>query len=83
MGCWISVSFWLEQITFVGHIISKDGVSVDPSKVEAVLKWERSKIVTEIQSFLGLTRYYRRFVEGFSKIATPLTKLISKDVLFE
>jgi len=59
----------LEEIKFLGHVISKEGVSVDPTKVEAVLQWESPKSVTEIHSFLGLTRYYRRFIEGYSKIA--------------
>jgi hypothetical protein len=72
--------FWLSQIHFLGHVVSKDGVAVDPSKVEAVLRWERPKNATEIRSFLGLAGYYRRFIEGFAKIASPLTKLTRKAV---
>ena len=64
---------------FLGHVISAEGVFVDPQKVEAVLKWERPTSVTEIRSFLGLAGYYRRFIEGFSLIATPLTQLTRKD----
>nr|KYP31821.1 Retrovirus-related Pol polyprotein from transposon 297 family [Cajanus cajan] len=74
---------WLEEVNFLGHVISKDGVSVDPSKVEAVLLWEPPKTVTEIRNFLGLAGYYRRFMEGFSKIATPLTQLTKKGQPFE
>nr|KYP75969.1 Retrovirus-related Pol polyprotein from transposon 17.6 [Cajanus cajan] len=70
--------FWLEEVKFLGHVISKDEVSVDPSKVEAVLLWEPLKTVTEIRSFLGLAGYYRRFIEGFSKITMPLTQLTKK-----
>ena len=71
--------FWLERVTFLGHVISAEGVFVDPQKVEAVLKWERPTLVTEIRSFLGLARYYRRFIEGFSLIATLLTQLTRKN----
>ena len=58
--------FWLEEVQFLGHVINKDGVAVDPSKVEAVMKWERPTNATEIRSFLGLAGYYRRFTNGFS-----------------
>ena len=70
--------FWLESVAFLGHIISAEGVSVDPQKVEAILNWQPPTSVTEIRSFMGLARYYRKFVEGFSKIATPLTRLTRK-----
>jgi len=65
--------FWLSEVSFLGHIISGSGIVVDPSKVDAVSQWEASKSVTEIRSFLGLAGYYRRFIEGFSKLAFPLT----------
>lgn len=71
--------FWLGEVQFLGHVISSEGISVDPAKVAAVLQWEQPKTVTEIRSFLGLAGYYRRFIEGFSKIAGPLTQLTRKD----
>ena len=74
--------FWLKEVIFLGHVISAGGICVDPGKVEAVLKWEKPTNVTEIRSFLGLAGYYRRFIEGFSTIASPLTKLTRKEVRF-
>jgi hypothetical protein len=70
--------FWLREVSFLGHVISKGGIVVDPSKVDAVLQWESPKSVFEVRSFLGLAGYYRRFIEGFSKLALPLTKLTQK-----
>ena len=63
--------------------MSKEGVSVDPAKVEAVSKWAAPTSVTEVRSFLGLAGYYRRFVEGFSSIAAPLTALTRKGKKYE
>jgi hypothetical protein len=74
--------FWLKEVVFLGHVISAEGIFVDPRKVEAVLILERPTNVTEIQSFLGLAGYYRRFIEGFSTITSPLTKLTRKEVRF-
>ena len=71
--------FWLTEVKFLGHVISRDGVAVDPSKVEAMLNWKRPETVTEIRSFLGLAGYYRRFIQNFSRIAMPLTKLTRKN----
>ena len=75
--------FWLEKVHFLGHVVQKEGISVDPAKVEAVSAWSAPKSVTKIRSFLGLVGYYRRFVEGFSKIAAPLTALTRKGKKFE
>ncbi|GAU10637.1 hypothetical protein TSUD_418350, partial [Trifolium subterraneum] len=75
--------FWLSEVKFLGHVISQGGVSVDPSKVEAVLNWERPRTVSEIRSFLGLVGYYRRFILGFSEIALPLTRLTRKGAAFD
>ena len=74
--------FWLRKVQFLGHIVSESGIEVDPAKVEAVMKWETPKSATEIRSFLGLAGYYRRFIQNFSKIAEPLTRLTRKDVKF-
>ena len=74
--------FWLNQVVFLGHVISKDGIIVDLNKIEAVVNWDRPTNVSEVRSFLGLASYYRRFVEGFSRIAAPLTQLTRKNVKF-
>jgi len=70
--------FWLEKVSFLGHVISQGGIAIDPSKIEAIIEWESPKSVFEIRSFLCLVGYYRRFIEGFSKLALPLTKLTCK-----
>ena len=75
--------FWLEKVSFLGHILSKDGIAVDPSKVQDVLDWKQTQNIHEIRSFLGLAGYYRRFIENFSKIAKPMTELLKNGVKFE
>jgi hypothetical protein len=72
----------LNSVKFLGHTISKDGISVDPSKVQEVMVWKPPKSVYQIRSFLGLARYYRRFIPDFSRIAKPMTKLLKKGVKF-
>ena len=74
--------FWLTEVRFLGHVVSTSGVSVDPEKVEAVMSWERPKSVFEIRGFLGLAGYYRRFIEDFSRLAAPMTRLTRKKVKF-
>ncbi|GJW74310.1 putative nucleotidyltransferase, ribonuclease H [Tanacetum coccineum] len=74
--------FWLQQVAFLGHIVSADGIIMDPSKVEAITKWPRPTTVTEVRSFLGLAGYYRHFIEGFSRLALPLTQLMRKGEKF-
>ncbi|WRX23678.1 Reverse transcriptase domain - like 10 [Theobroma cacao] len=75
--------FWLKEVVFLGHVVSGDRIYVDPKKIEAILQWEQLKMVTEIQSFLDLASYYKRFVQGFSLIGTPLTCLTRKGIKFE
>jgi len=74
--------FWMESVSFLGHIISEQGISVDPRKVEAVQEWPVPTSVSEVRSFLGLAGYYRRFVQDFSRIAEPLTRLTRKSEPF-
>ncbi|XP_073047668.1 uncharacterized mitochondrial protein AtMg00860-like [Primulina eburnea] len=74
--------FWMGSVIFLGHVISAQGISVDPSKVEAVLIWARPTNIPEIRSFMGLAGYYRRFIERFSQIARPITHLTKKDARF-
>jgi hypothetical protein len=75
--------FWLKQVTFLGHVISKGGISVDPSKVQDVLIWKAPTNVGNIQSFHELAGYYRRFLDGFLKISKPMIELLKKDKKFE
>ena len=79
----VSEEFWLTEVRFLGHVVSTSGVSVDLEKVEAVMSWEIPKSVFKIRSFLGLVGYYRRFVEDFSRLVAPMTRLTQNEVKFE
>lgn len=68
----------MKEVSFVRHVISSGGIIVDLSKINTVLQWETLKSVIEIRSFFGLAGYYQRFIEGFSKLAFPLTRLTRK-----
>jgi hypothetical protein len=69
----------MEEVAFLSHMLSAKEVAVDPSKIEVVSKWQSQKFVMEIRSFLGLAGYYRRFIQNFSKIAKPMTKLLKSN----
>nr|GFA30013.1 putative reverse transcriptase domain-containing protein [Tanacetum cinerariifolium] len=75
--------FWIPKVQFLGHVIDSQGIHVDPAKIESVKDWASPKSPMKIRQFLGLAGYYRRFIEGFSKIAKPMTKLTQKKVKFE
>ncbi|WVZ53887.1 hypothetical protein U9M48_004774 [Paspalum notatum var. saurae] len=74
--------FWLDQVPFLGHTVSKGGIIVDPSKISSVMDWKVPEVVKEVRGFLGLAGYYRRFIESFSRIAKPMTSLLEKGVPF-
>ncbi|KAF5765311.1 putative nucleotidyltransferase, Ribonuclease H [Helianthus annuus] len=74
--------FWLREVHFLGHVVNKDGIHVDPSKVDSIRNWPAPRTPTEIRQFLGLAGYYRRFIKDFSKIAQPLTMLTQKGVVY-
>ena len=68
--------FWLNEVSFLGHIVSKEGIRVDPKKIEVVVEWKPPRNVTEVRSFLGLAGYYKRFVKGFSMIAALMMRVL-------
>lgn len=71
-------AFFREEVKYLGHVISKDGVATDPDKISAVTDWATPTSVSELRSFLGFASYYRRFVEGFAKLAAPLHRLVAE-----
>nr|GFA75299.1 reverse transcriptase domain-containing protein [Tanacetum cinerariifolium] len=76
-------AFWIPKVQFLGHVIDSRGIHVDPAKIESIKDWASLKTPTEIHQFLGLAGYYRRFIEGFSKIAKSMTKLTQKGIKFD
>ena len=74
--------FHTNKVTFLGYVISGDGIEMDPAKVQTVLDWGTPKNVKDVQSFLGFANFYRRFIKNYSEIAAPLTALTRKDTLF-
>ena len=75
--------FYKYMIHYLGHIISDEGISVDPEKIEAILNWPTPRNVTDVRSFMGLVGYYNRFIEGFSKVSHAITCLQKKWINFE
>ena len=75
--------FYQDRIHYLGHIILDEGISVDPEKIEAILNWPTPRNVTDVRYFMGLAGYYRRFIEGFSKVAHAVTSLQKKGIKFE
>ena len=68
--------FWLREVSFLKHIVSEEGIQVDPRKIDMIIEWKPPRNVTEVHSFLGLVGYYRRFVKGFSMTTAPMTRLL-------
>ena len=75
--------FWLKEVSFLGYVVSVEGIRVDPVKIEAIMNWNPPRNVTKVRSFLGLAGSYQRFVQEFSVIASSLTRLLRKGVKFE
>jgi hypothetical protein len=74
--------FAAESIMFLGHVVSKEGSKPDPGKIDAVLCFPEPKTVTNVRSFLGLTGYYRKYIRGYSRLASPLFELTKKEIAF-
>ena len=75
--------FWLREVSFLGHLVSKEGILVDPKKIEVIIKWKPPRNVMEVRSFLGLAGYYKRFVKGFLMTVGPMTRLLQMNMRFE
>ncbi len=74
--------FDAESIVFLGHVVNKEGTKLDPGKIDVVLRFPEPKTITNVRSFLGLTGYYRKYIRGYSRMASPLFELTKKDVEF-
>jgi hypothetical protein len=74
--------FWLEEIQFLGHVLSAKGIAVDPGEVKDILEWKPPTTVHQVRSFLGLAGYYRRFIPDFSKLVKQITSLLKNDTEF-
>ncbi|XP_059068656.1 uncharacterized mitochondrial protein AtMg00860-like [Cryptomeria japonica] len=82
-GKFSKCAFFQEKVHYLGHAISAKGIPVDPAKIEAIVDWPTPQSVTEVKSLMGLARYYRKYVEGFSRIVAPITSLQKKRKKFE
>ena len=74
--------FWFREVSFLRHIVSKEGIRVDPKKIEVIIEWKPPRNVMEVRSFLGFAGYYRRFIKGFSMTTTLMIRLLQKNVRF-
>ena len=75
--------FYQDRTRYLGHIISNEGISVDPEKIETIMNWPNQRNVIDVRYFMGLVGYYKRFIEGFSKVAHSITSLQNKGIKFE
>jgi hypothetical protein len=81
-GKFSKYAFWLKEIQFLGHVLSANGIAVDPSKVKDILEWKPPTTMHQVRSFLRLAGYYRRFILDFSKLVKPITSLLKNDTKF-